>query len=422
MKSLLIVLFSSLTLFISAQEAKRTEAWDAYKSGDLILARQLINETCLQSDTKDHPKTWYFKGLIYREIDKTNTPTDDVRPASIALNSILKSRSLDDKQLFVNENLNELLSLSTVFLNKGSAYYNQANKSDDKAIYNDALNEFEDFFTVMKNLGPDSAQIINLLVQNKMSYTDIIVFAGFSAAKSENTVKAKVYYSRLLNYPKEELVSDNVGAPYAFIAYCKLLSEEKNYTEAIKVIDKAIAIWPDNKNLAITELKLYQDAGMSEDLLQRYEKAVVNDPKNVNLISALASKYDILSSGYFNKGDYANADKYRLEAVETYKIAINLKPADMSLLYDLYYNSGVLYYNPAVDQYNKSLDYKGIEARKPFKDKYDPMFKEAIALFEQAYSIKSNEKQLIDMMTRVYLILENIDKATELKEKYKSLE
>ncbi|MFH2142838.1 MAG: hypothetical protein ABIJ97_10465 [Bacteroidota bacterium] len=420
-----LMLFSALLIIpvlIFSQNEKRTAAWDAYKSGNLDLAKQLIEETCFQSETKDHPKTWYFKGLIYLEIEKKKTQPLDYRPAEIALQAILKSKSLDENSLFVNENLNELLTLGTIFLNSGSAYYNDAMQKDDPVIFKKSLSEFDDFFTVMKNLGNDSVQITNLLEDHKMPYTDILVFAGYAAYKSKNINKSKYYYSRLISYPQEKLDYDKASVPYAFITYCKILGEENNHAEAVEVIDKAIRIWPDNKNLAVSELKIYQDAGKIENLVEKYEKAVVNDPKNANLMAALAAKYDMIFSGYFKNGDNTNAEKFRNEAIETYKRAINLNPEDKKLLFDLNYNLGVLYYNPAVELYNTSLDFKGAEVRKPYKDKYDPMFNNAILAFEQAYKLNSIDKQLIDMMTRVYLILENVDKALEMKEIYKSLE
>ncbi len=424
MKKLLILILITIVHFSSnAQNEKRSKAYELFKAGDLENAKRLIDETCYQSETKNHPKTWYFKAIIYKEIaknDKENKLT--YYPSEVAYKAIIQSQKLDEKDLFVNENLNELLNLSTMFLNKGSVYYNDAIKNDNVASHKKALREFDNFFITLTSLGPDSVQVIDFLKINNMPYTDILVYAGYAAYKSSNIEKSKKYYAQLTSMDKNELSHDLEGISYAFILYSNILSGEGKHEKAIDLIDKALNIWPQHKKLAISELKIYQNANKVDILTEKYEKAIVNDPENIKLMIALAEKFDRLYQGYTETNDVVNANKYREEAIETYKRAIKLNPADKNVLYNLHYNLGILYYNPAVDLYKQYIKIKDESGREAMEKRYTPLFKEAVSAFEDANKVIDNNKELIDMMTRIYLILGDMDKASEMKEKYKSLE
>lgn len=418
----ILLLLVSLSIICYSQEEKRSKAYDLYKDGDLEGAKILIDEVCKHPETMNHPKSWYFKGLVYMEIAKNNKGTElSYHPGETAYKAILRSQELDEKGIYAEENKNELLGLSTLFLNIGSVYYNEAIGSDNNAMYAKTLREFESFFDVLKSLGSDSLQVIAFLDNNKMPYTDLLVFAGYSAYKSGNNEKAKKYYGQLTAYNKETLEYDKVGIPYAFITYCKILNEEGNHSEAVRIIDKAMSIWPDSKDMAMAELKAYQDAGDVDALMGKYEKAVVNDPGNEKLLAILAEKYDKIHQYYKNKGETEKAEKYRDEAIDSYRKVIKLNKGDEDFRFNLLYNFGILFYNPAVDLYNQSIRVQQ-DLRGPYEEKYTPLFNEALASFESAFALRDTDKNLIDMLTRIYLILDDMDKATEMKEKYKSLE
>ncbi len=424
MKNLYLIILITIasSLFINAQDSKRSEAYNLFKAGKLEQAKQLIDEVCYNPTTKNHPKSWYFKALIYKELAKTKDFASACDLEDIAYKAVIESRRLDAKGLFVTENLNELLSLSSIFIKNGSVLYNNAIKNDDIKTYRQSLREFDNFFASLVSLDKDSMQVIEFLQKNNIPYQDILVFAAYAAYKSGNNNKAKHYYSRLAILPAEQLNSNLESYPYAFVIYSDILSKENKHNKAIDVINKALSVWPQDKKLAIAEIKIYQNAGKTDELTAKYEKAIVNDPENVELMIALSEKYDIIYQGFMKNNDMINATKYREEAAETYKRAIALKPSDRQQLYNLHYNLGILYYNPAVDLYQKYTKTKDEQGRKKIEEQYIPLFKKAISAFEDAYQLNSTNKELIDMMTRIYLILEDMDKASEMKEKYKSLE
>ena len=96
------------------------------------------------------------------------------------------------------------------------------------------------------------------------------------------------------------------------------------FIEATEVIERGRALWPENKNLTITELKIYLDAGKISELADKLKTALETDPTNLNLNATYAGTLGNIADDYERKGDTVNFLLYLNKAADAYKTAIGM--------------------------------------------------------------------------------------------------
>ncbi|HBS87674.1 MAG: hypothetical protein A2W91_15535 [Bacteroidetes bacterium GWF2_38_335] len=409
-KTIVFLVFITISFNISSQDTKRSTAYNYFKEGDLVKAKELIDEVCVNAETSNEAKTWYFKGLIYKELAKKdqNSMQSDLM-ADESVKAISKSLSLDKDKIYYQDAMNVLLNIAVLVYNNGVLRYNHGIQYKDDESYKNALMDFDNYFEIFKLLGDNKTILEDAMLKNGVDELVIFYYAGYSADMIKNTEKAKYYYSKIYLSKK--------GMPQGYSNYCEILLNEGNKDEALKVVEQAKILWPADNDIELMKLKVYQQTGKNNVLTDDIEKALISDPNNVNLLSALAEAYDKISFEYKNQKDQANYKIFREKAETNYIKAIDQYPTDQNIAYNLNYNLGVLYFNPAVDAYNVYIERQSEELEIFYKD----FFNKAIVRFEKARKIKPENIELLDMMMRVYLILENEDKALELKEKITEL-
>lgn len=405
----LLFLFVVSSVAIS-QDVKRSAAYTHFKNGDLQQAKSIIDEVCLHSETSMQSKTWYFKGLIYNGIARTNQNSFDSDIISDeALQAIIKAKKLDSDGMYKDQIEQVLLNISLLFYNNGVLRYNKGMESNHSESYKYALLDFENFFETLNILGADNKDIKEVMLKNNIDIYTIRYYAGYSATMIEKFEKAKTHFSII--------VAAKSGVPQAYTNYCDILLAEGNKQEALNVVEQAKLLWPADEDIEIMKLRVYQQTGKTGVLTDDIEKALMDNPGNVNLLSALADAYNKISNEFKLNGDNDNYRIFREKAEINFLKAIEQKPENQDLLYDLLYNLGVLFYNPAVEVYNVCVQNPTEERKELYKN----LFSKCIVQFEKALNIQPENTELLDMMMRVYLILENEDKALTMKEKLNSL-
>ncbi len=98
---LLTILFIfCITLHLTAQNAAVTNAILYQRDGNLEKAKQQIDLAEVHEKTKGSSKTWYYKGLIYSDIYKS----DDVKVKELAVDALMTSTDAYIKAIELENN------------------------------------------------------------------------------------------------------------------------------------------------------------------------------------------------------------------------------------------------------------------------------------------------------------------------------
>src|SRR5437762_2951311 len=95
--SLLIFMVASL----QAQHHVLHQAIEAYKQGDLVKASEEIDLASKNNETINEPKTWYYKGVIYKDIYKAKEMDNHYSEARMnSINAFAKCISLGHSEYY----------------------------------------------------------------------------------------------------------------------------------------------------------------------------------------------------------------------------------------------------------------------------------------------------------------------------------
>jgi len=246
---------------------------------------------------------------------------------------------------------------------KAVELYTSEQKTDTFCIFKAGQN-----YVRVKNY----AEGVKFLEQAKeMDYKDknlcLYLANGYAGLKKIDEA-VNCYKQGMEQYPQEK------PAYLKKMAY--LYYNTKNYDEAVKTIDEALAIMPGNKKLlemkgnALGKLKKYDQA------IEVYKKILADDPGN----SKVTGKLGVI---IFKKTDAA----YKNE-VKRYE---KLKNPD----------------RVAYSKYRKNIE------------NLSAGFKDALSYLEKALQAKPNDKLLLNCLMVSYSRLGMKDKANEIKEKIK---
>ena len=150
-KKLYILFFVALlsgTLFGQRQKDEVAKALSHLQNSDLDSAQFFIDKASIHITLKGQPKTWYYKGFIYKEIykakDKTNKTSTYRNEAIVSLKKLLE---LDKDKEFTESSIKILKYLA-------STLYNDAARSLNMDEYKIAEENFESFKKLMQIVEP----------------------------------------------------------------------------------------------------------------------------------------------------------------------------------------------------------------------------------------------------------------------------
>jgi hypothetical protein len=319
-----------------AQSSERLNAFNYLKEGQLAKAKESIDKAILHESTKNEAKTWNFKAMIYGEIavsDKEEFKHLCENPLEDSYAAVKKSIELDTRNEFKEDNSRVMRTvLITSYFNRGVTYYNQAVEESDnektleksKETFKLALKDFDTFWEIYNKLGNDVFYVIAYLEENNIKLNSIRLYTGYCAKMTGDKEKAKTYFAQTVDLKADEATAKKESLPIYYIQYASIQNDLGYFIEATEIIEKARLIWPDNKSLTLTELKIYQDAGKTSDLADKLKTALETDPTNLNLNATYAGTLELISKGYAEKGDTANFIKYLNMSAAVYKVAIEM--------------------------------------------------------------------------------------------------
>jgi tetratricopeptide (TPR) repeat protein len=389
--SLVAALFLTLTGGVAlAQNNNRTSAIMAYKSAtecmqkqdlactkkNLLEAKELIDKCSAHEETKNEPKTLYYRGEIYltlaavAQMDVTMKEYATEANMQYALDSYKASiANKNKKENWTDEITFKMNMMRMTFLNQGVEFFN-------KKEYKQSYEMFAGGAVVMDVVG---------VIDSLAHYN-----AGLAAERQNK------YDTAALHYKKCVEVGYNGADMYNSLISALLQSGQND--EAGKYLAEAGTKYPGNKDLLITEVNYHLKNNNKEAAQKATNKAIEKDPKNPLLHWVVGTIYDELK-------------QYEL-AEASYKKAIELKPD----YFDALYNLGAMYHNNGVERLKEIDNITDNTLYQDEKKKADQKFADALPYLEKCREIDTKDINTMIMMKNCYGRLNMQDKWKEMND------
>lgn len=376
----LLIILAGFAFGVKAQNAEVVNAYNYQKFKEYDKAKISIDKAILDPKTGISAKTWYYRGLIYQDIEESldaNVKAVDGQALDKAIESYMKSLELDVKKSYSEDIMKRLPYLQNRYVNKGIESYKAKH-------FQDASDNF------MKSAA------ISEKVFNKID-TSLIFNAALANINAKNLNGQKELLSRLidLNYKDAEI----------YRSLANVYMAEKDTAKGLELIAQGRKAFPANNSLMIDELNVYMSRGQAKQMITKMEEAAHADSTNKTLWFALGATYD-------NMGKKVNAEK-------AYKKAITID----TVYFDALYNLGAMHYNAGVEVYNKVKDLP-MSKEKEYnagKAKYTASFNKSLPYLEKALELAPNDVNTLLSLKEVYAKLDNFSKSTEMKRRIESI-
>ncbi len=282
---------------VQAQVATLTNAILYRNDGNLIQAKSEIDKACISEKTIVMPKTWFYKGIIYKEIfqsTSTEVAALDTNALTHSYEAFRKVLQLENPPAEFSkksqESLNEIWVIS---INSGVGYYQ--NKKYTKAIA-----EF------------DRAQAI------KPTDTTAYIYAFYAANELHDNVLIGKYASKLvsLNYSNETIY-------YIRIDH---FMRTNQMDSALALSNKAVAAYFNDQALKTQQTEVLVRSNRSASAITHMVAMLNTNPQDVQLLLNIGSQYS-------NLNDVVNAELYynKVLAIDSMNFIANYNMAVFSL-------------------------------------------------------------------------------------------
>jgi len=377
MRQLLTIGICLLVVWAYAQKKpKINQAMKALDNKEYAEAKSIIDAAIEHEKTKDDPKTWYYRGQIYAQLD---TVLNIEGALQESVKAFKKTIELDPKQSKVTEIgavgvKNVDTNLQDYFL----YYYNQGGEKWEAQEYGDAVELFSTAHLIREDAD-----------------TTAILYAAYSAQNNDDEEKAIELY-------KETINSGATGKSihYNLIA---MLTNRKDNEAALEAIAKAKEIYPGDTRLNRQEISILIEEGRQQEAKDQLLSAVEDEPDDPALKFTLGILYEELDEPE--------------KAKEAYRSAMKVDPDH----FESNFNLAVLIFSEANDLY-KEKNALGISREDQRKEremepKIKAGFTKALPMWEKVHSIKPEDKSAMETLAFLYSYLDMKDKAEAMQNK-----
>lgn len=372
----------------SLQEAKELLIQENFADAakKLAYARENIDKAVNHEQTKGDSKTWVYRGDVYAEIMRlpadNNAGVPKIEAAKIATESFKKAMSLDDSKRQddakdAKQKLNNVVYVLT--FNTGLENINAGDNAN-------AIKAFE----------------VAMMINDKD--TNAALNAAIAAERMKDFDKAFTLYKKMI---------DEMGANdhFAYIAVTNNYVSKEEYDKALEYISRGLEVNNNSKkekikDLLTTEFNVYLKSNRLDEAISNVKKNLENDPENDGLYSRLGQLYDQMREN----AEGEEASNYGKLAVENYKKALELNPANL----DANYNLGAFYYNKAASIYKEvnNMDLKTYQSKGvTLEKKGEENFNLAIPYFKKAFELAPDDAGLKNSLKTIYTRLKNYEEA-----------
>lgn len=389
MNKLLTLLLVILTATgVHAQKIKVTTASTLLGSGDILGAKNAIDEAFSDPDVALMAKAWITKGQVYNDIYKYQMALEMgvKEPLMVALESFKKAYEVD--------------MADPKKPGKYSAEIRDGAFNTAIGLFEDAAAKFnlQEFERSMKYF-ENSASLISFLEEKNIA--EGLVEDAF-AIKRDAYQNAALCALNLADYDKaatyyEGMIESGNGTESAYANLASIYISKGMFDEAKAVIETGLQKYPDNESLKESELNYYIGSDKSELAIEKLEKAIASNPNNPDLYFNLALAYDKLG------------DKDKM--VETYEKVLKIDPS----YHGAYLNLGA-YYNEKANDIIKTMndmpDWREAIKLEPQRNEW---YNKALPYLEKAHELMPDDQNVTKALERIYANLNMLDKAKELR-------
>ena len=377
-------LLSSLFLFLAytafAQSHRVTSAWNHLQHEEYEQAYEAIEKAIEHPRTKDDAQAWYYRGSIlmtlagteeYRELH-----ANPVETQLDAYESFKKAHEYDSRGRYEQEILQSIEGLALNFFNVGVEFYNEQQYAQSNQF-------FENYLEALELLGAEKDM-------------DGVFYSGYSAYMSENYELAKERFSTLIDEGYDD------EAPYSILTEY-YLEQEKDTSQALKMIEKGRDQFPASERLILTQVDIYVQQNRVDELITELENAIEEYPENYDLRFVLATAYDQVEK----------SDK----ALEQYRVVTEGRPDD----FDANYNLGAMLFNKGARTANKAIDAEDDEKAKKYDEEAKEIFNEARPYLEKAHELDDEHRHTMISLRQVYFRIDEADQAQRIDNRLEEL-
>lgn len=277
-KTLLSLLFAAASVASFAQ----TNAILQLQNGVLDKAKTDIDKFMLDEKNAAKAKSWLVKAQVYEAIGLDNTGMFnklDSMAAITAYEAYKKTIELDTKEGKEGKTAKEAREAMTgqkmysALMNQGAAKYQNKN-------FNDAF------------------KLMSLASEVNPKDTTAMLYTGIVAQLNQKNDEALKYFERFLA----------AGGKDAAIYYtvADIYQKKGDMSKAMAILDKAIELNPDNKDLKAEKTNMLLRSGKTEDAIESLKAAIQKEPSNLQNLIILGTLYD-------NSAQQATDDIKKLE-------------------------------------------------------------------------------------------------------------
>ena len=371
------LLAAGLPSVASAQNSAVTNAILNQRTGLLDKARTDIDKAIVNEKTSTKSKTWFTRGEIYQGMMESPIYSKQLQPGEglqKAYESYTKTIELDTKTgEFGKQAVTRMDNLYGRAFNDAVTSYNAKDYAKAIASY-------------------------KMASQIKPQDTTAVLYSAYASEAKQDFAGAKASYNQLLGM--------NYKSVNVYSRLLQMAKQQKDNAEATKVLQQALAVYPNNKAFMLEDLNMSLASGKGEDALGKINKAIVADPTNSNLYAVRGSMYD-----QQKKTDLALAD---------YKKAVDLDPNN----FDAQFNLGVYNYNRAADAYTKAskMDLKAYQVSgKKLEAEGKKYFEASVPYFEKSLQLQPNDRNTLTSLQKVYFRLGRSADSERLNAKLKAM-
>lgn len=355
-----------------AQNSEVTNAFTLFNIRQVDKAKESIDKATANDKTKNDPKTWAYRSLIYSTlaVDTTKKANLEVNLNSAKI-AIATGKALDKKNEYKVDFENAGRNLAQVYANRGIKLFNEK----------DFKGAEESFKFVSSQLPADTTWMTNTAV---------------AATNAQDYKQAAESYTSLLKIKQTPRY-------YQLLAEAQLA--QKDSASYLKTVQDARVKYPTDNALITDELNYYLAKGKASLIVDKLKNAIDKDPKNSSLYVVLGSTYEGLK-----QIDSAEA---------TYKKGIALDPKN----FPANFNLGAIYYNKAALILSKANALPRSQVTKYNLEvaKFKKTFESATPYLEAALAIHPDDVSALTSLKEIYVRLNKTDKALEMQKRLAAL-
>lgn len=385
---ILFIALLTMSLAASAQKGKVVTAGTLMSSGEIVDAKKYIDEAFSDPEVAEMPKAWITKGQIYADVFKFQLAEQLQAPdaLSIAFEAFKKGYELDMSQekkpgRYVEE-------VRVGMFNTAVGLFEQAADQFNSEAYELSMANFKKSYDAVDwietNGLAESGSEDNAIIKR-----DALTNAALCALNLQDYEKAAGFY--------ETLIEMDAADDRTFANLASIYIVTGKYEDAKTVVDKGLAVYPDNESLKESELNYYIATDQADKAIGKLEDAIAANPTDPDLYFNVALAYEKLGE--------------EEKMVAAYEKIMEIDPDYHGAYLNLgaYFNEKA---NSVIKTMNEMTDWKAAMKLEPERDNY---YNRALPYLEKALELRPDDENVKRALERIYANLNMLDKVKEMR-------